>query len=321
MACIKPRPVAYLYARNPKTGNRIVLYTIPEGLPVIVMRVYCSLVENALSANLSILLNGGARIMHESSLFEANSFITLTYSNDKLPLDFSLNYKHYQDFMKRFRAYVDSRSHFKRFGFYAGKIRFFVCGEYGDEFGRPHFHAAIFNYDFPDKYYWSTSNDFPLYRSPLLEELWEDPDDGISFGHSYIGSLTFDSAAYIARYCVKKRTGAIAPEYYRRLHIDEDTGELLDVFDAQPEFSHQSTKPGIGYEWFRKYHKSDLYTKDYCRVNGSKIVVPRFYDNKFKLEFAGDFEEIKAKRKAEALKRGASDFINHERLAVLSAIT
>ena len=69
-----------------------------------------------------------------------------------------------------------------------------------------------------------------------------------------------------------------------------------------------------------KYHKSDLYTKDYCRVNGSKIVVPRFYDNKFKLEFAGDFEEIKAKRKAEALKRGASDFINHERLAVLEEV-
>jgi hypothetical protein len=34
---------------------------------------------------------------------------------------------------------------------WGGKIRFFHCGEYGDKTRRPHYHALIFGYGFPDK--------------------------------------------------------------------------------------------------------------------------------------------------------------------------
>ena len=47
-----------------------------------------------------------------------NSFVTLTYDDDHLPEYNSLNYKHFQDFMKRLR-----KSH--------NGVRFYMCGEYG----------------------------------------------------------------------------------------------------------------------------------------------------------------------------------------------
>ena len=46
----------------------------------------------------------------------------------------------FKKFMKRLR---------KRFK--GKRIRFYMCGEYGEQFDRPHFHACIFGVDFPDK--------------------------------------------------------------------------------------------------------------------------------------------------------------------------
>ena len=310
MACYKPRPVAYCHARNPKSGNRIVLFTIPDWLSPKFYETIWLPCRQCIGCRLKYSMHWGARILHESQMFDENSFITLTYNNDKLPYDLSLKYKHFQDFMKRFRERVKTRDHKKKYGFTADKIRFFMCGEYGDVFGRPHFHACVFNYAFPDRYYHSSSNGFKLYKSDLLDDLWKDPDDGINFGYSSIGSITFESACYVARYCVKKRTGKIAPEYYQRLHIDEETGEILDVFDNQPEFSHQSVKPGIGFDWYLKYGKTDAFNKDYINVNGAKIAIPRYYDDKFKLEYPEDFEEIKAKRKSEALRHADDNTIH-----------
>lgn len=58
-------------------------------------------------------------------------FVTLTYTNSNLPEHNSLNPVDTQLFMKRLR---------KRLGY---KIRFWLCGEYGDKRGRPHYHAII----------------------------------------------------------------------------------------------------------------------------------------------------------------------------------
>lgn len=308
MACFKPRPVAYMHARN-KKGNRYVMYTIPQWLsPLAYEKIYIPC-RQCIGCKLKYSATWGARVFHESQMFEDNIFITLTYSDEKLPLDASLNYSDFQKFMKRFRERVSSRAHKKRFGFNPEKIRFFMCGEYGDRYGRPHFHACIFNYDFQDKYYWTTSNGFKLYRSDFLEELWTDPDDGIKYGYCSIGNVTYESAAYVARYCTKKRSGKLAPEYYKRFHVDEETGEVLQCVDVEPEFSHQSTNPGIGYEWYKKFGLTDVYVNDYVRVNGSNLVVPRYYDNKFKIEHGDRFDEIKARRLANALKHAENNTI------------
>ena len=62
------------------------------------------------------------RCTHEASLHENNCFITLTFNDDNLPSDKSLDVRHFQLFMKRLR---------KQFG---SNIRYYHCGEYGENF-------------------------------------------------------------------------------------------------------------------------------------------------------------------------------------------
>lgn len=193
------------------------------------------------------------RCTHEAKLHKANSFITLTYSPDFFPPNGSLDYKHFQDFLKRLCKRV-------------GKVRFYMAGEYGDDFMRPHFHALIFGYDFPDKVVFkSLSSGSFIYRSALLESLWP-------YGFSSIGDCTFESAAYVARYVMKKVTGRPAIAHYEAL--DYDTGEITS---RVPEFNKMSLKPGIGAGWLDKYF-SDVYPHDRVIINGHKTKPPRYYD-------------------------------------------
>lgn len=202
------------------------------------------------------------RCMHEASLYEDNCFITLTYDDVHLPEDGSLNKKHFQDFMKRLRfKYSDS------------SIRYYHCGEYGEQFERPHYHALIFGFDFPDKVLWGSSNGENLYVSDSLTDLW-------GFGHCSIGDVTFESAAYVARYCTKLITGEAAAEHYQ---------------GRQPEYATMSRRPGIGRRWYDQF-KKDAYPSDFLLVRGAKCKPPRYYDNRFSEEFPEQFQLIKDKR-------------------------
>ena len=135
------------------------------------------------------------RCVHESRLYRDNCFLTLTYSDDNLPANGSLMPEHFTLFMKRLRfAYGEG-------------IRFFMCGEYGEKLGRPHYHACLFNFDFPDKELHTISKGNRVYKSQALEKLW-------GLGHCWIGSVTPQSAAYVAGYVMKKITGDKAQEHY-----------------------------------------------------------------------------------------------------------
>ena len=217
------------------------------------------------------------RCMHEAQLHEHNCFITLTYNDDNLPSDKSLHYEHFQKFLKRFRKAISP-----------SKIRFYMAGEYGENFGRPHFHACIFGYDFPDKKLLKrTSSGSNLYRSKILEDLW-------TFGYSSIGDVNFESAAYVARYIMKKQTGKDASSYYER--VDNETGEIIDM---KPEFNKMSLKPGIGADWYKRF-KTDVYPNDYVILRGKKVKPPKFYD---KLHAKGnpyEWDEIQYVRESNA---------------------
>lgn len=214
------------------------------------------------------------RCLHEASLYDDNCFITLTFSPEALSKrenPMSLDVRDWQLFMKKLR---------KKYG---KKIRFFHCGEYGEQNRRPHYHACIFNFDFPDKKLWKISNGCRLYTSEILNTLWP-------YGFSTIGDVTFESAAYCARYIMKKVNGQKAEEHYE--WVDEETGEIRPL---KPEYTTMSRRPGIAKDWFDKY-KSDIYPSDYITVNGKKCRPPKFYDVQLEKNYPFEFDEIKDKR-------------------------
>lgn len=208
-----------------------------------------------------------------------NCFINLTFDDEHLPEDYSVNVRHLQLFMKKLR---DRFPH---------KIRFYACGEYGPLNLRPHYHAILFNHDFEDKVLWQTTDRGDrLYTSKLLEEIW---------GHGFctLGDVTYQSAGYVAQYCMKKINGDRASTHYIRTH---PRGYVVTV---KPEFSVQSRRPGIGTTWFEKY-KTDAFPSDFLVIEGKPHSVPSFYTKKLQEE---ELTKIKRRRKKNALPRKADN--------------
>lgn len=211
--------------------------------------------------------------MNEASLHDENCFITLTYKE----AGYNLVYKDFQDFMKRLR-----------FRFRPRKIRFFMCGEYGEISSRPHFHAILFGFNFPDLELLSTRGGNRLYTSKLLEQLWP-------HGMSSVGSASFESAAYVARYVMKKvKDGSEFHGIY-----DPETGE---IFERVKEFGHMSlgrgSDRGIGYRYYRNF-KSDIYPRGKIVVNGRECRPPRYYDKMFRESDAGGWMKLCLSRSEE----------------------
>lgn len=202
------------------------------------------------------------RCMHEASLYDRNCFVTLTYTDEFLPDNGSLRRRDLQLFLKLLRKHVvriQGRS-----------FRFYGCGEYGDLNNRPHYHFCMFDFDFSDKKPWrKTGSGHVLFRSESLERIWK-------MGNCEIGSVTFESAAYVARYCLKKINGEKANEHYSRLDSD---GRIVRI---EPEFSAMSNRPGVGQPWLDRF-ACDVYPSDFVIVNGRKVKPPRFYDKKIAL--------------------------------------
>lgn len=204
------------------------------------------------------------RCVHEASLYDDNCFITLTFNDQYYNPSGSLMKKDFVLFMKRLR---------KKFG---SGIRFFHCGEYGAKGGRPHHHACLFNFDFPDKVLWKEKDGVRLYRSEMLEKLWSDPVTGECFGFCTIGDVTQDSAAYVARYVLKKINGDDAEDHYQ---------------GREPEYITMSRRPGIGKGWMDKW-ASDIYPEDELVVGRMKLKPPKYYDKIYMLQNPEKYESI-----------------------------
>ena len=195
------------------------------------------------------------RNMHEASLNPNNNcFITLTYNEKNLPQNNSLEKKAFPKFIRSLRQKNQGT-----------KIRYYACGEYGDNFGRPHYHAILFNY-FPSDIQPLKKD---LYTSKSISDAWRNK------GHASVGMVTFQSAAYVSNYVQKKINGKQKLDHYA--NYDKHTGELISW--REPEFSLMSRKPGIGKKWFDKYYK-DIYQigKDGLHMNGKFMKPPKYYD-------------------------------------------
>lgn len=220
------------------------------------------------------------RCVHESSLYTSNCFITLTYDDNHYPQYGSLNKKHFQNFMKRLRRYVERTT--------KEKIRYFHCGEYGSKLQRPHYHAIIFNYDFADKVLYSETEGVRLYISDTLSDLWGN-------GFCTIGDVTFDSAAYVAGYIMKKqKISKASPEHVKRHYeiVDPYTGEIHELL---PEYTSMSLKPGIGADWYEKYWE-DVFPSDEVVIDGRVMRTPAYYDKLYDVYEPDKLKEVKENR-------------------------
>lgn len=254
-------------------GGRLVFNATKALNPDNPIKVPCG---NCIGCRITRAQDWAARCYHESQMWPENSFITLTYSDEHLPSDYSLHVREIQLFMKKLRISLPQ------------KIRFFACGEYGPENLRPHYHSLIFNHSFPDKIFWKTNQrNENLYTSNQLTKLW-------GKGFTTIGDVTFQSAGYCAEYVMKKINGERAASHYLRTHP-----VIGSVHQVTPEFCVQSRRPGIGATWYEKF-KSDCFPTDFIVVDGKQRAVPRYYTTKLQEE---ELTRIKRRRKASAIPR------------------
>jgi hypothetical protein len=254
---------------NPKTGKRPIVFKRDQGYVDMPVELPCG---RCIGCRLDYSRDWAVRCVHEASMHQENMFLTLTYNDDHLPDDRSISVREMQLFLKRYRKHTDK------------KIKYFACGEYGGEYGRAHYHALIFGDRMTDlKLHTINKNGDNIYRSEILNKIW-------GKGFTWIGEVTFQSAAYVARYVMKKLTG----EKSNKL-CEEKTGEIYDV---KAPFVIMSKKSPIGKEWYDKY-KTDT-DKDFVTVDRKKFRLPKYYDT---LMDEQDLLDRKAQRVIEANER------------------
>jgi len=236
------------------------------------------------------------RCWHEAQLNDAglnNCYITLTYSNENLPEHGSLKKSDFQKFLKRLRKNTKQ------------KLRYFMCGEYGEKTNRPHYHALLFGYKFPDAKFWTERKGNRIYKSEILTNTW-------GVGACELSGVTFKSAAYVARYILKKQNSAEATQD-RYCIYNTETGEItLRTF----EYVAMSLKPGIGAKFYEKYPDS-FFPQDEARLpNGGTMPVPNYYRTLLK---RSDPELAEKLLKVRIEKAASDPNLTPERLAVREA--
>ena len=266
------------------TRGRSLVFEDPHNPDCIPIQIPCG---QCIGCRLERSRQWAIRCVHEASLHDQNCFLTLTYDDDHLPLDGSLNLEDITKFLKRLRRKIEPN-----------KLRFFQCGDYGSLGDRPHHHCIIFGYDFPDREVFFSGVSGNVYRSAILESLWP-------FGFSSIGDVTFESAAYVARYVLKKVNGAMADDHYQ---------------GRKPEFITMSRRPGIASGWFDRFY-SDVYPKDFVTIHdGMRCRPPKYYDKLYERNHFYELEAVKDKRRDFALSPAFQAEMSDSRLAIKSKI-
>lgn len=274
------------------------------------------------------------RLMCELEYHDSAYFVTLTYNPKYVPKAYyadpetgeakeiyTLCKRDVQLFMKRLRK-VFPDDH----------IRFYLCGEYGSETYRPHYHLIIFGLHLTDGYPWRWNREdgqnFVYYRSPSLERVWskkcEESTTPLAqqekvgnlyepIGNVEYSEVTWATCAYTARYVTKKLNG--------------DAAIFYETFNLVPPFSLMSRKPGIGRQYYEDH--PDMFKKEYLNLStpkgGLKFRPPKYYEKLFELDHPDEAKQRKDVRKAmaesaKALKLSQTELSYLDMLAVAEEI-
>lgn len=188
------------------------------------------------------------RCLHEMSTSKSAVFLTLTYNDKYLPENNSLKRRHFVLYMKRLRKRLMPR-----------KIKYYASGEYGEKYGRPHYHVCLFNVSWSDFDIVSLHN-FKYVNDPS----WIDVETKEQLGYVYCGLVNVQTVRYTAKYVLKKRFDKVS--YYTHRHK-----KMEPIFQAQSQ--------GLGLEWALK--NAEMIKKHlYINFCGHKCAVPRYYRKK-----------------------------------------
>lgn len=225
------------------------------------------------------------RMVHESRGHDENSFLTLTYNDEHLPVHNNLDYRALTLFIKRLRKALSYTP-------YKNKVKYYAVGEYGEKFSRPHYHVILFGFDFSYKLrYKGIENHLTdeyqkngkLYREySFLNDLW-------SMGKCNVGDVNYNTCMYVAKYVTKKVNGRNKDSHYTKLLSD---GELVEY---TPEKSYMSRKNAIGKEWLTRFW-SDVYPHDHVIHEARRFKVPKYYDKWLEKNDPSLYEQIKLER-------------------------
>lgn len=227
------------------------------------------------------------RIMLEAESWpEKSYFITLTFSDEYLGSG-ELEHSEWSQFVKDFRRefceakYCDISvpRHFKRYGKVRSKtfksIKQVMCGEYGDTFGRKHFHGIIFNHTFSDMEFTGiySKKGNPVHTSKALQSVWKK-------GHVQVEEITFDLALYVGSYVTDP--------------MDDE------VFGFKKKQYGRFGK-GIGEAWIRKYWKS-VFSVGQVKTLSGDFPIPRYFVNKVREWYPEEFEKWRNEKRLHMLK-------------------
>lgn len=271
MGCYHPL-VGWYSKKRSENGKRGVVFNLADGCKDLPISVPCG---KCIGCRQTRERAWAVRCLHESKMHESNWFVTLTYDDEHLPANGSLSKRDWQLFMKRFRLVY-------------GPVRFFMCGQYGEQSLRAHYHALLFGVDFPDARLYG---DGKLWVSKRLCEVW-------GLGDVKLGLVSLGSIHYVTA-------------YMGRSTLDK---EKCSVFGLEPEFQLMSRRPGIGASWLRKYWR-DVYWGDGVVLRGGvKVRPPRYYDEWMEEVDSVLMEKLKMKRRLSG--KGDYDALFRQRMDV-----
>ena len=233
------------------------------------------------------------RLTYECQESENNYFITLTYDDNHLPIAETMELgehkwinigeeewaqgtlwpDHMNTFLNSLRKYFERKGH--------TGIKYFYCGEYGENTHRPHYHIILMNAPLDISKFYDTHIDERWkahWKSKEIEHYWQ-------HGMIDIAEAEWSSCAYVARYCMKKLHDKNDEEYCKE-------GKL-------PEFVRMSK--GIGERYYQE-NKKKIYANDEIimktvKGNTGAFKPPKAWDRKFKKEFPDEWWKIERSRK------------------------
>jgi len=181
------------------------------------------------------------RLLLEQTAHISTDFITLTYSEDRVPD--RLDPKHFELYIERLRR--DIRA----------PVRYFCCGEYGGRTTRPHWHVLLFGHN-----YQRTG----LFHAP---EHWP-------HGHLWAEEFNQTTAAYVARYNLKTSSFEDKPQIIR---ASRRPGiGLFQLRSIAAKLSRQVPEMGYypplltyaGRSWWLDRHAYDASVRAYLEAGG-----------------------------------------------------